>query len=239
MKAAGPILTKPVTICVLLYGDHPNLAERAIGSIIRHTSSEAFRLRVGANAVSATTLKVIDYWARRKPFELSVSSHTNLYKAAMMRRPFFDAALNDEWTIWFDDDSYVFRQDWLAMLENESRLKPDVGMWGSKQFIRVGDDHCDFIREASWYRGIEPALDDQPKHWRLSFIAGGFWAIRSALLQLLNWPDPRLIHFGDDYMLGEALRQNGVSIGNAFSGVEINRERRRAPADTPRSCVLS
>jgi hypothetical protein len=39
-------------------------------------------------------------------------------------------------------------------------------------------------------------------------------------------------------MLGEAMRQNGASLGEATSGIVINQSSRRAPAQAPRCEVL-
>jgi GT2 family glycosyltransferase len=231
-------LQPPLTICLLCYGDHAPLAERVLSSLWRHTDPHAFRLRVAANAPSAATLEVLDRWLPRFRTELSVISAVNLYKAPMMRRLLHDEPLETGWTLWFDDDSYVFRDDWLFLLQCQSRLHPQVAMWGQRFFIRAGELHRQFIRTASWYRDVELAADDVSGRYRVSFIAGGFWAIRTHWLKDLHWPDPRLVHFGDDYMLGEALRQHGALLGNAYSGVAINHAARRAPADTPRTEAL-
>ena len=53
MNAATP--EPPVTICVLTYGDHADLAKRSIGSILTHLDHSQFRLVVGANAVCEET----------------------------------------------------------------------------------------------------------------------------------------------------------------------------------------
>src|SRR5260221_519410 len=65
------------------------------------------------------------------------------------------------------------------------------------------------------------------------FAAGGFWAIRTDVLHQLDWPDGRLLQAGDDLLLGEALRQNQLRLGNFTYGVEIHQTPRRnanAPA---------
>lgn len=231
-------LAPPVTVCVLCYGDFPDLAKRVLGSLLRFTPVGSIRLRLALNAVSERTEAAIaDLLPALNP-ELFIQSRTNLYKLPMMRRLFHDHPLSTTWAIWFDDDSYVFRSDWLATLCYRSRLKPDVDMWGKRLFLRADERHLEFIRNAPWFRGRELALDDQPGMYRLNFIAGGFWAIRTACLHQLNWPDTRLLHFGDDYLLGEALRQHGHTLGQCFSGVALDQEKRRAPAETPRCHVL-
>lgn len=231
-------LTPPVTVCVLCYGDYPELADRVLGSLARNTPKSEIRLRIGLNAVSKETLEVVDHHLERLPVELRIESETNLFKARMMRRLFWERPWSTDWMIWFDDDSYVYRPDWLAVLSRESQLRPTVAMWGKRLFIRGDNEHRRFVREAPWYRGMELLSGGKPDTWQIHFIAGGYWAMRASWLRELHWPDSRLIHFGDDYMLGEALRQAGATMGSAISGVHVNGSKRRAPAGTPRCHVL-
>lgn len=232
-------LSPPVTICVLCYGDYPELAHRVLTSLLLHTPGKDFQLRVGLNAVSSATSRMVDRLLPQFKQASVVRSEVNLYKSGMMRRLFYDEPIKTPWTIWFDDDSHVFREDWLTVLGCESRLRPELGMWGRRLFIRAGYACKNFIFNASWYHGLV-LLPHEDIGWsKLSFIAGGYWAIRTRWLYQLDWPDKRLIHFGDDYMLGEALRQNGVRLGEATSGVAINQSARRAPAGTPRSEALA
>jgi GT2 family glycosyltransferase len=230
-------LLPPVTICVLCYGDHPVLARRILENLRRYTPPHDYKLRLGLNGVCEETREFVRQIAAFLPVELIIESPTNLYKVGMMRRLFCDAPLSTGWVIWFDDDSFPYRGDWLKMLALSSALEPEVDMWGKRLFIHAGDGHVQFIREAPWYRNLEPI--QQHGCYRLDFIAGGYWAIRTSLLRLLDWPDRRLIHFGDDYFLGEALRQSGAVLGQATSGVIINNAPRRAPSDAPRTAVLN
>lgn len=59
------------------------------------------------------------------------------------------------------------------------------------------------------------------------FATGGFWAIREEVVGQLDWPDPRLIHANDDFLLGEALRQNGFEIADFRDGLSVNDAPRR------------
>jgi len=228
----------PVTIGVLCYGNHECLAERVLTSIHRNTRRQDFRLRLGLNAVGPTTRALIRRLLPKFDVDLLVRSKVNLYKEPMLRRLLHERPIRTEWFIWFDDDSFIFREDWLQMLQCESALNPQIDMWGKKCFVRCGEKHREFVRAAKWSRGLELDEDDRPNRWRISFALGGFWAIRTRWLYLLDWPDPRLIQYGADYMLGEALRQNGARIGNAFSGVAIDQAQRRIPSETPRCEVL-
>ncbi len=237
-QCAPEPVTLPITVCLLCYGDHPDLATRVLGSLARFAPPAAIRLRLGLNAVSAETERVVEKLLPGLPVDYVVRSATNIYKAPMMRRLFFDRPLMTSWTAWFDDDSFVHRSDWLEMLCCESRLNPQIDMWGQPLLTHGDEAQREFIEGASWHCGRALEAGDRPGQHRLRFIAGGYWVIRTEFIHRLNWPDSRLIHFGDDYMLGEALRQNGGRIGSAISGISINCASRRAPTDAPRCAVL-
>src|SRR4051812_47146594 len=93
-------LAPPVTICVLLYGDHYALCERFFSKLFHHTRPDLFHLRIGLNAVSQATL---DYVSRRLPTKNVQVFHSeaNLYKGGMMRRMFHEAPIRTCWTLWF------------------------------------------------------------------------------------------------------------------------------------------
>ena len=83
------------------------------------------------------------------------------------------------------------------------------------------DDVPDFVRSASWYRGLPaPSWRTGGKgefdfrglgtgDGRWLFILGGCFLIRAAAVRALDWPDHRLLRTGDDVFLGEAIRQQG------------------------------
>jgi hypothetical protein len=49
-------------------------------------------------------------------------------------------------------------------------------------------------------------------------------------LERLGWPDPRLIQANDDFLLGEAMRQNQWRMGEFHYGVKVNDAPRRNAA---------
>jgi hypothetical protein len=239
LEGSSDPLAPPVTVCVLCYGDYPELAKRVLGSLLNLTQKGTYRLRLGLNSVSAQTRSAIAGLVGDLDPELVIESDTNLYKSPMMRRLFYEVPLGTKWTVWFDDDSYVYRADWLQMLSWHSRMQPLTDMWGKRLYVRGNESYRQYIQEAAWFRGLELDIDpDDATLCRLNFIAGGFWAIRTQCLHEIEWPDARLLHFGDDYMLGEALRQNRKSLGQCYSGVAISQAKRRAPEGTPRCHVL-
>jgi len=150
-----------------------------------------------------------------------------------MRRLFHSQRITTEWTVWFDDDSFVSRQDWLLSLALAIEANPEADVHGSIRFVTPSDRIQRFIQSASWFRGKPFATDPGSGGPRLEFVVGGFWAVRTRLIYSIDWPDPRLIHFEDDYIFGEALRQQGAVTGAFDSGVVISDADRRGPLGGP------
>jgi GT2 family glycosyltransferase len=231
LRLCAPALDPPVTICVLLYGDHFFLCERFFTRLFRHTPADAFRLRIGLNAVCRQTAEYVHAIGRRHAETTIYESPENIYKGPMARRMFHEPPIETTWTLWFDDDSYVTRGDWLLGLGLAVETSPSVAMWGARYRVTAGTEVQAFIRSRPWYRG-KPLLAEGDEAV-IDFIAGGYWPIQTAWLRALDWPDSRILHYSDDYLLGEALRQNGGLIGDCTSGVVVNAAVRRSPPDTP------
>ena len=229
----------PVTICVICFGQHPALAQRFITNLYRYTRPDCFSLRIGLNAVCEETTELAHAAAREHGNIWIHSEPRNIFKSPLMARLFSLKPIETDWVIWFDDDSFPYRQDWLQGLCLRIEMQPDVDIWGNTFFTYAGEEVVQFIRTASWFRGkpfnhVEPS-GEWSERPLLSFVEGGFWAGRAEVLKALEWPDPRLLLNGEDYIFGEALRQNGYTIGRYTSGVRINQSARRWPRDTPRS----
>jgi GT2 family glycosyltransferase len=224
----------PVTVCVLFYGDHVGLCDRFFTRLFRHTQPEFFELRIGLNAVCQRTADFVAEFSAKHPNTQIYRSERNIYKDPMMRRMFYPDRIGTRWTIWFDDDSYATRPDWLAGLAVTMRLHPEIDMFGDARFVEVDDSLFAFIRRSPWFRGLdfEKRANGTPI---INFITGGFWALRTECIYALNWPDPRIIQLEEDYVLGEALRQNGYRIREFTSGVEVNAGERRVPPGAPSS----
>jgi GT2 family glycosyltransferase len=143
---------------------------------------------------------------------------------------------------WFDDDSYLEQPNTFDTWVKQARTaSPNTVMWGQiaqcdkPEFFSEGIDVLDFVRTASWYRGMPPpswrpggkgefdyrGLGVGDGSWL--FILGGCWLIRTAAVRALDWPDPRLAKMGDDVFLGEAIRQQGWTLENQReAGLVIN-----------------
>jgi GT2 family glycosyltransferase len=228
----APALELPCTVCALLFGDHVALARRLLESLVRFTDPPAFRLRLGLNGVSRETDRLVASYESRFSNVTAIRSPRNIFKCPMMRRLFYDEPIETKWIIWFDDDCYVRRADWLLGLGLAIESDPSVELWGSQHLVAPDEQSLEFIRTARWYRGL-PFLRRSDGRAIIVFPVGGFWAVRTDLVHALGWPDPRLIHYQTDFTLAEAVRQAGKRTGHYCGGVVINAAPRRSPADTP------
>jgi GT2 family glycosyltransferase len=224
-----------LTICALAYGNHADLCERLLGSIYRHTDEALFELRLGLNAVGRATHELVREYTSQHSNLRCHQSDTNLFKSPMMRRLFHETPIDTAWTAWFDDDSHVVRGDWLQRLAIKVQAHPEIDAWGVRYFVFPCKDSLAFARSASWYRGMPWSMragDGGKEMPCFDFPTGGFWVVRTRILQVLDWPDRRLQQAGDDFFFGEALRQNGYQVGTFDRGVAVSAaERRNASAN--------
>jgi ADP-heptose:LPS heptosyltransferase/GT2 family glycosyltransferase len=115
-KANFRHLTFPITCCVLTYGNHHDLAIRALSSLYTHLGADRFRLRLGLNAVTKTSRDRIDRFL--KPYtnvEKIYDRDPQIYKYPIMREMFHDEQnpIDTKWIMWFDDDSHIVGPNWL------------------------------------------------------------------------------------------------------------------------------
>lgn len=230
----APRAAFPWTICVLFYGDYPSLCQRFLDRLYRFTDPAVFHLRAGLNAVGSETFQLITSTAKKYGNVTCYHSKRNIFKSPMMRRMFHEPVPETEWTLWFDDDSFVKGPGWTMELALAMEKAKQAEVFGSIHAVRVDDSLESFITHAKWYRGVARKIHPEEGHPMIVFPAGGFWAIRTERIVQIDWPDPNLIHFEDDFLMGEALRQYGIRTAHFESGVCINDAPRRAPKDTPR-----
>ncbi|HLY09767.1 MAG TPA: glycosyltransferase [Planctomycetota bacterium] len=239
----------PVTICVLTYGDHSDLARRTLESIREHCVRSDYRLVVGANAVGGNTRDYLSGLEDGRAIDRLILSPSNLNKSPMMRKMF--QGIDSDFIWWFDDDSYITAPEALPDRLRLARESPahhvlwgHVFYFGDEGDFSLGTDVTGFVRRATWYRGLEPPSwapggkgesDFQGKgtgDGRWFFVTGGCWFMRTRAIRALDWPDPRLLKRADDVFLAEAVRQQGWmfrDIGPA--GVKINTEPRRGEGE--------
>jgi len=227
----------PPTVLVVFYGEYPQLCRRFLTHFYRFSSPADFSLRVGLNAVGPETMEYVASAAREFGNVSIQSEPQNIFKSPLMAKLFVMKPIETDWVIWFDDDSYPYRGDWLSGLRLKIEAQPDVDVWGNLFFTDADDAAVEFIRTADWYQGLPfdhvKPTGERSERPLLTFVEGGFWAAKTSVLKALNWPDRRLVQHEDDYIFGEALRQNGFKIGRYKSGVRISDAARRCPPNTP------
>jgi len=209
------------TICVLLYGDHPQLAERCLTSICDTIQEGHLNLRIGLNQVSQAVRDWVFSWM---PHEDIWEAPTNIHKYPMMRQMFYGARpVETPYTMWFDDDSYLdgyqlVRQQnqpyWLSLVE-QNMVNSD--MIGSVYTIPFQGQQRAFVRDQSWYNGRDP---EERKSMR--FATGGWWTARTEVLREWDYPWEYLDHRGGDCMFGELMYQQGLRLNQFRDGVKIN-----------------
>jgi GT2 family glycosyltransferase len=233
LQTLAPRAELPLTVCALFYGNWPFLCRRFLDSLYRWTDPAAFQLRAGMNAVCAETRQLLMAAQQRFGNITFYESKRNLYKCRMMRRMLHAPPLDTEWMVWFDDDSHVTSPRWILDLLMQMERCPEAELFGSLHFVDVCPELERSIASALWYKGVSMRQGEVSGRKTIVFPVGGFWAVRSERLLQINWPDRRLQHFEDDYLMGEALRQQGVRMADFKSGVAISDAPRRAPADAP------
>jgi hypothetical protein len=223
------------TVCVLLYGDYPDLARRCLSGISILARSGLISLRIGMNSVSNATEDVVAAMGLREC--VFAQSRENIKKYPMMRRLFsapeatdpYDVCLTSEFVMWFDDDSYITATSPCTWLGRIRQAMTTVDMLGSIHTISLKGGQAEWIKTQPWYAGTRIA----PWH-RVSFCTGGWWTIRADILQRFQWPIPELLHRGGDVMLGALCHEHGFRKSHYREGIAINADDQGRESRSPR-----
>lgn len=221
-----------LTVCVLLYGDYLQLAQRVLAPLERELQAgQLVDLRIGMNAVGDATASYVDSLETKYPTQIvRYQSAENVYKYPLMRRMFYDLARPlKQFTAWFDDDSFIRKPDgcWTGQVVDKMLGRDMVG---GIYVMPLKAAQRDWVEDQPWYKGQSV----RGPNYRTKFCTGGFWVIRSALLRQYNWPLTTLKHRGGDVMLGELLRQQGKKIESDTLGVAINADAAGNESRSPR-----
>lgn len=219
------------TVCVLLYGDHVQLAARCLNSICRGASVVLPEgLRIAMNAPGGATERFVNTLVEHGwvlPHNI-YRSPENLHKYPMMRWMFNDERnpIETPYVMWFDDDSFIkdemigstpgFLHSVADAMEHPSPVdqrRPD--MCGGVYTIKIVTNQQQWIEDQPWY-------GDQSISSTMRFITGGWWTARLPILKKFDYPFEELDHRGGDVMLGALCEQQGLKIKNYRHGVAIN-----------------
>ena len=216
-----------ITVCVLTYGDHCDLAYRCLTSVVSACAEIVpGGIRVGLNDVGDRTAKYVDSLIQHKWLDPQNvwRSATNIHKYPMMRRMFYDQQnpITTDYVMWFDDDSFIksnmigaqpsFLTRAVQALE---AVGPSVRQAGSIYTINWQRGQQDWIQDQPWYRRRQ--FQDRP-----TFCTGGWWLARMDALRALDYPWKSLDHRGGDVMFGQALYQQDQRLLQYREGVAIN-----------------
>ena len=211
------------SLCVLLYGDYLQLAERCLSSIsstpglIENVSD----IRLGLHALGNYSRHHVMGWSKAVATQgMKVHHyvpHGNVFKYPTMRRMFYDKVNPvSDYVMWFDDDSYLTREP--DFWDRVSAVMANSDMIGQPWDIPLQGNQQKWIESQPWFNSEV----GKPRANRLSFCQGGWWCMRSVCLKELNWPVPELCHCGGDSMLGEAVRHKEYLVNKFDYGVRIN-----------------
>jgi hypothetical protein len=220
------------TVCVLLYGDYPRLAERCLGSLVSYLPPGA-QLRIGMNECCAQTIGLVRR-IKLHPGFASVrvfQSTSNVHKYPLMRRMFHEPSmpLTTPFVMWFDDDSFLLPSCGSAWLDRVHARMQAADMLGSLYGMPQRGGQYLWVRDQPWYNGLP--ID---AHHQFVFATGGWWTIRAEILRRFDWPLPQLDHCGGDVMLGELCRQRYLRLEHFNDGVAINADSTGVESSAPR-----
>lgn len=216
------------SVCVLLYGDHFDLAYRVLTSLRESRPERSVAdLRIGVNAVGAQTREFVwDFCGKQTQLPCYVyEPPRNVGKYPLMRRMFYDAKRPlAEHVMWFDDDSYLdFNPETWSWWLTVQQLAEQHTMVGDIWFMDQRGRQCQGIAQQPWYNG-RPV---PPTH-KFKFCTGGWWTARSEFLRRWNYPFPEIFHNGGDSILGELMRQQRGTFKQFADGVVINEGREKS-----------
>ncbi len=215
------IIGGKITICVLCYGPHTDLAQRCLGGILKTLPRERFDLRV---AVNKSVPGTVDYLKTLNATKLYINKD-NQYKYPMMRKMFWDKEnpITTKYILWLDDDTWVVKPNWINSLCNEIvNFHPyNYRMFGNIMYhdlaiYKKGLEPAKWFREADWYRGknfrVKVGQHEVSNGSIIDFAVGWCWAMNTEAMRAANIPDIRLNHNGGDITIGEQMHQAGFGI---------------------------
>lgn len=225
-----------VCVCALFYGaedKHFKLAQRFFNDALRELGQCNVEFRFGCNAVGSATENLLNHeiqnhFPRAKVF----NSSYNLMKYPMMREMLHQPFIRAPVTMWFDHDSYLdvpatpgAVKQWLARVQ---KTVTGCNLIGSVQKTKLTPVQLAWCQNKPWFK--KELADNY-----LSYVIGGWWAIRTHLLGELNWPAREFQQKHGDVFLGAMFKHNNLPLCFFRDGVRINVNDAGVEAAAPRS----
>lgn len=206
------------TICVLLYGNYPDLAKRCLDSILSISKLDSVKLRLGLNEISDATREYVNQYSKLVSIDHIVEVTSEGRKYPTMRKMFYDKEITTPYVMWFDDDSYLRdpsnSEHWLTRVNSMMKTSDMIGsIYGQDLYA----NQKYWIESQPWFAGKTLLCNH-----RVRFATGGWWCCRAEILQKYSWPPADIIHRGGDVMFGELFRQQGLKLSKFNDGVAIN-----------------
>jgi len=209
------------SVCTVLYGDYPHLAEKLLRSLrdTVHTKD----IRIGLNSVSNETRKYVHGWAvsnmaAQPIFVFEEENEKNIGKYPLMRQMFQFPEIGTK-IMWFDDDSYLDHTVSESWWDGALKLANQHTQVGAIHSIRQRGKQFEAIKHQPWYAN-KPLNHTH----RFKFATGGWWIADKQFLQAWDYPFLAIHHNGGDSILGELIRQRGGSLGSYFDGQQCHCE---------------
>lgn len=228
-------MTQPArkfTVCVLLYGDYPQLAKRCLNERLL-ALTDVVHLRVAMNQCCDETRRYVQTLVDAGKITRLHASTENRLKYPVIREMLYgESPISTPYMMWFDDDSYLIDngQTPHAWLSQVAAKMESADMIGSKYSLHLGGQQHEWVKVQPWYRENPPVT---PK-FKVYFATGGWWTVRVAMMHKYNWPIPELKHRGGDSMLGLLMQQQGLALAHFRDGVGINADMNGKESASPR-----
>lgn len=202
--------TADLCVCILFYGADDycdDLGRRVLNAPMRQLAEENIEFRFGLNAVGPRRSAYLRAMAEDFFNDAIVAeSAENIYKYPLMRRMFQAAPLRAPLTMWFDDNSHLDPEMdvgvWVERVKKHMRY---CDMIGSVYTQGLVGNQARWICSQPWYSGKNPGP-------YVKYAAGGWWTIKTDVLQQFDWPVSEIKHHGGDAMLGELIYQQDLQL---------------------------
>ena len=217
-----PTIGGKLTVCVLCYGPHTELARKCLNSLFASVPAERLDVRVATNQVPQAT---IDY-IRTMPITKLYINSENRHKYPVMREMFYDEKrpIETKYFLWLDDDTWVVKPQWIddlcqTIINNHHynfRMYGNLMYHDLKHYSKNGGRPDQWFKAAKWYRNkqfrVRGGQVEAPNGSVIDFAVGWCWAMETVAMRAANVPCPRLGHNGGDITIGEQMHQAGYGI---------------------------